>query len=317
MQFDPDVQRHLDAMKVAPPPHMPTDDPARARQLYREAAHHDGGARVEMAEVRDFTTSGRAGAILLRLYRPEGVEDCAAPAVIFIHGGGFVLGDLDSHDGLCRRLAAATQCKVVAATYRLAPEHPAPAAAEDVAAALHGIVAQADALGIDVRRLAVAGDSAGGCLTAVAAMMARDSGMALRCQVLAYPSIDNREHPPLYPSREANRGVPPLLPETLGWATRSYLPDRQLGDDWRQSPILGELAGVAPAMVVVAERDPLRSEGLAYADALEAAGVEVTRRLVPGMVHGFLTKSGVFAATDKVIAAIAAELRHRLDIAAA
>jgi acetyl esterase len=312
MEFDPDVLRYFDAMKALNLPPLSSLSPADARALYREGGRRNGGPRVEMAAVRDLAAPGPGGPIPLRLYRPEGVAERGAPALVFIHGGGWVIGDLDSHDGVCRRIAQDANCLVVAVDYRLAPEHPAPAAAEDVTAALRWIAAHADEIGADPARLAVGGDSAGGNLSAVATVAAREMVVPLRCQILIYPSVDNRAAPPAYPSRDANRDVPPLTPDVLAWFTRQYLPEPRLRDDWRQSPIVvPDKAGLPPALVIVAGRDPLHSEGLAYADALEAAGVPVERLDVPGMIHGFITMGGIMAAADKAFDAIAAELRER------
>lgn len=312
MEFDPDVLRYFEAMKALNLPPLSSLSPADARALYREGGRRNGGPRIEMAAVRDLAAPGPGGPIPLRLYRPEGVAERGAPALVFIHGGGWVIGDLDSHDGVCRRIAQDANCLVVAVDYRLAPEHPAPAAAEDVTAALRWIAAHADEIGADPARLAVGGDSAGGNLSAVVTVAAREMAVPLRCQILIYPSVDNRAAPPAYPSRDANRDVPPLTPDVLAWFTRQYLPEPRLRDDWRQSPIVvPDKAGLPPALVIVAGRDPLHSEGLAYADALEAAGVPVERLDVPGMIHGFITMGGIMAAADKAFDAIASELRER------
>lgn len=312
MDFDPDVTRYFEAMKALGLPPVSALSPADARAMYREGGRRNGGPRIEMAAVRDLAAPGPGGPIPLRLYRPHGVPERGAPALVFFHGGGWVIGDLDSHDGVCRRIADEARCLVVAVDYRLAPEHPAPAAAEDVTAALHWVAGHADEIGADPARLAVGGDSAGGSLSAVAAIAAREMAVPLRCQILIYPSVDNRAAPPAYPSREVNRDVPPLTPDVLAWFTRQYLPEPRLREDWRQSPIaFPDKAGLPPALVIVAERDPLHSEGLAYADALEAAGVEVKRLDVPGMIHGFITMGGVMGAAGPAFAAIADELRAR------
>ena len=312
MPFDPEVLTLFEALQAMDLPPLPTLPVEQARALYRMGAERNGGARVEMASVRDLAAAGPAGAIPLRLYRPEGAPERDAPALVFFHGGGWVIGDLDSHDGVCRQIAARAGCAVVAVDYRLAPEHPAPAAAEDCIAALHWVAGHAADLGIDPHRLAVGGDSAGGSLSAVAAVAAREAGLALRCQILIYPSVDNRPDAPHYPSRAANRQVPPLLPDVLHWFMSQYMPDPALGRDWRQSPMMiADKAGLPPALVIVAERDPLHSEGLAYADALEAAGVPVSRLDEPGMIHGFITMRGVLSAADRAFAAIADALRTR------
>ena len=312
MYFDPDVVRMLEATAALHLPSMAEGSPEKAREMYLDQARRNGGPRVEMASVRDLSATGQAGPIPLRLYRPASAPEAGAPALVFIHGGGYVVGDIDTHDGACRRIADRAGCLVISVAYRLAPEHPAPAAPEDVATALRWIADHAADLGADAGRLAIAGDSAGGGLAAVGAIQARGMNIPLRCQILIYPSIDNRSEAPPYPSRESNRSVPPLTPEVLAWYNRQYLPNPRLGDDWHQSPILApDKAGLPPALVIVGERDPLRSEGLAYADALEAAGVEVARLDVPGMIHGFIVMSGSIRAADRTIDAIAVELGTR------
>ena len=312
MQFDPEVVALFEAMKAQNPPPLPSLPPAEARAVYRARAQGNGGARIDMAEVRDLAAEGPAGPIPLRLYRPAGAPPRETPVLVYIHGGGWVIGDLDSHDAVCRAIAERAGCLVVAVDYRLSPEHPAPAAADDCIAALRWVASHAGEWGGDPARLAVGGDSAGGSLSAVAAIAARDAGLPLRAQILIYPSTDNRRSAPPYRSRIANREVPPLLPDVLDWFMSQYLPDPALGDDWRQSPIAAaDKGGLAPALVIVAERDPLHSEGLAYADALAAAGVAVSRLDIPGMIHGFITMRGVLSAADRGIAAIADELRLR------
>ena len=312
MQFDPEVVALFEAMKAQNPPPLPSLPPAEARAVYRARAQGNGGARIDMAEVRDLAAEGPAGPIPLRLYRPAGAPPRETPVLVYIHGGGWVIGDLDSHDAVCRAIAERAGCLVVAVDYRLSPEHPAPAAAEDCIAALRWVASHAGEWGGDPARLAVGGDSAGGSLSAVAAIAARDAGLPLRAQILIYPSTDNRRSAPPYRSRIANREVPPLLPDVLDWFMSQYLPDPALGDDWRQSPIAAaDKGGLAPALVIVAERDPFHSEGLAYADALAAAGVAVSRLDIPGMIHGFITMRGVLSAADRGIAAIADELRLR------
>lgn len=316
MQFDPEVVALFEAMKVLDLPPLPTLTPEQARLLYRAGSLRNGGPRVEMAAVRDLAAEGPAGPIPLRLYRPKGAPEHGAPMLVFFHGGGWVIGDLESHDGVCRRIADRASCLVVAVDYRLAPEHPAPAAADDCIAALRWIGAHADDLGADPERLAVGGDSAGGSLAAVAALAVRETGPALRSQILIYPSVDNRASAPAYPSRAENRMVPPLLPDVLHWFASQYMPHPALRDDWRQSPIAAaDKAGLPPALVIVADRDPLHAEGLAYADALDAAGVEVDRLDVPGMIHGFITMAGVLSAAGRAFDAIAVELRRRFGTA--
>ena len=194
----------------------------------------------------------------------------------------------------------------------MAPEHVAPAAAEDCLAATRWVAAHAGTLGANPARLAVGGDSAGGNLAAVAALAARDEGRPLRAQILIYPSVDLRKDAPPYPSREQNAQVPPLTTAVMEYFRVRYLAGDASTADWRLSPIAAaDWTGVAPALVITAECDVLRDEGRAYADALEAAGVPVRRLEVPGMVHGFINMGGALKAAGRTIEVIADELKTR------
>jgi acetyl esterase len=214
---------------------------------------------------------------------------------VYFHGGGFVICDLDSHDGACRRLANATGSVVVSVDYRLAPEHRWPAAAEDAYAATGWAADRAEELGIDATRLALAGDSAGGNLTAVAALMARDrGGPALAFQLLVYPVIDLGASRSEYPSQRENAEGYFLTVAHMEWYRAQYLADDANGEEPYASPIkAASLAGLPPACVVTAEMDPLRDEGEAYGRALQAAGVPVTIHRAPGMFHGFFNMDAV------------------------
>ena len=224
--------------------------------------------------------------IAVRIYRP--VTDAAAlPVVVYAHGGGFVFCDLDSHDGLCRNLANRIGAVMVSVDYRLAPEHPWPAAADDLYAAVRWINDNADALGIDAGRIVVGGDSAGGNLAAVTALMTRDrGGPELAGQLLLYPVIAADFDTESY--RAFGRGYYNPKP-ALQWYWDQYVPTVAERSHPYASPLGADLHGLPPAVVVIAGHDPLRDEGVAYADALETAGVSVTRLSYQGGVHGFLT----------------------------
>ncbi|AWN38750.1 alpha/beta hydrolase [Methylobacterium radiodurans] len=290
---------------------------SEARAMYRRQSRHFGGSTVEMEAVADLAAAGPGGPIPLRLYRPQGLGQelgqRPAPALVYLHGGGWVLGDLESHDKVCRQIAARAGVAVVAVDYRLAPEHPAPAAAEDAIAAFGWIADSAAALGLDPARLAVGGDSAGGSLAAVVAIAARDAGLPLRGQVLIYPSTDNRLDPDLYPSRRRNAAVPPLTWEMVRYFHARHMPDPALALDWRASPILvPDASRLAPALLIGGARDVLHDEGEAYADRLATSGVPVERKTFPGMVHGFIELGGVIAAAADALDLIADWLRRRL-----
>ncbi|APP78360.1 alpha/beta hydrolase [Xanthomonas hortorum] len=313
MSFDPDVVRLFAQLQQSGQPAMDTLPIEGARAMMRALGAQLGFPRVEMAQVRDLHADTATGPVRLRLYRPSELAPGPAPTCLFVHGGGGVVGDLDSHDDVCRQLAARAGCQLLAVDYRLAPEHPAPAGVEDVIATLQWLVAQPHVVGADVQRLAIAGDSIGGAMAAVAALAARDAGIALRCQVLVYPLTDAREDTGVYPSRSHNAGLPPLTAEAVRFFNRHLLPDPAIAQDWRVSPMLvPDVAGVAPALVVVGDRDMLCDEGRAYAERLRAAGVEVTLHSFPGMIHGFINMGGVLRAADETLALAALVLRQRL-----
>ena len=274
---------------------------------------HFGGAVQEMASVEDRTAPGAAGALPIRIYRPVGLAEGPAAGIIFFHGGGWTVGCIASYDKVCRNIAAACACAVVSVEYRLGPEDPLPAASHDAIAVTLWMAAHAAELGLDGARLAVAGDSAGGALAAVAAIAARDAGVQLRCQVLFYPATDLRTSGDLYPSRAANADVFMLDWKTAEWFGRHSRPAGTDVHDWRVSVMLAtDLRGVAPVLMFTAERDILHDEEVAFAERLETAGVEVMRRNFPGMVHGFIQLGGVLEAAGEAIETMGLFVRQRL-----
>jgi acetyl esterase len=247
-----------------------------------------------VASVEDRSITGSAGEIPVRVYRPAD-DGVPRPGVVYFHGGGFVICDLDTHDGACRHLANAVDAVVVSVDYRLAPEHRWPAAADDAFAATQWVAAHADELGVDADRLAVAGDSAGGNLTAVVAQMARDrAGPALVFQLLVYPVIDLSATRSEHASQTENARGYFLTVDQMEWFREQYLATDADGEEAYASPIkAGSLVGLPPACVVTAEMDPLRDEGEAYGRALRAAGVPVEIHRAPGMFHGFFNMDAV------------------------
>jgi acetyl esterase len=233
------------------------------------------------------------------------------PGVVFFHGGGWVRGSLQTHDNPCRALANAGQCVVVAVDYRMAPEHRFPAAIDDALAATRWVADNAARLGIDASRLAVVGDSAGGNLAAVVALLARDQGgPPLRFQVLIYPVIDPNFDTPSY---LANAQGYMLTREAMRYYWREYLGPEGDPSDWRASPLrAADLTNLPPALVITTEFDPLRDEGRAYADRLREAGVPVEFHEYPGMVHGFITAAGVVDAANALVKQTGAALRQAL-----
>ena len=279
--------------------------PAEARRQYRETRAALRPASPDLPAVRDLEADGIAGPIPMRLYRPaEGV----LPAFIFFHGGGWVVGDLDTHDVVCRQIASLANAAVIAVDYRLAPEHRFPAAADDAWSATTWCAAHAAELGIDPRRMAVGGDSAGGGLAALVALLARDSRrLRLALQVLIYPVLDLRAQSASY-STYAEGYL--LTRAGMQWYIAQYAPTADAVNDWRASPLLAPwVHGVAPALVVAAELDPLVDEGAAYARRLEGARVPVEYHRVEGMVHGFLTMGGKVDAANRAAEMIAAALQ--------
>ena len=262
---------------------------------------------------QDVMLAGPAGAVPARVYRPGSpLRSSAAmrPAVMFFHGGGWVLGGLDSHDTLCRELATQAGVVLVAVDYRLAPEHPYPAGLEDCLAATRWVAAHADELGADVSRLAVVGDSAGASLAAAVAMKARDNGdVALTLQVLAYPALDPAMDTPSY---TVNAEDPFLSRSEMEFYWSQYLngsaPDRCA------APVLApDVGGLPPAYILVAGRDVLRDEGVSYAERLAASGVAVQLRRFDDMVHGFLLCTAWLDAAGEAVAEIATALRSGLE----
>jgi acetyl esterase len=284
MALDPDMKTLLDQVEAigAPPLHTLTPEQARAT-MDGMAVMMGPGEEVASVEDRALDVGGRS--LPVRVYRPAGIGDGPAPTLVFYHGGGFVIGSLASHDRDCRALANRGACQVIAVDYRLAPEHPFPAAPDDAMAALDAVVAQAADLGVAIDHLAVGGDSAGGNLAAVAALHARDAGIPLRLQLLIYPTVAGAGDE--FPSRTEDMTGLPLDAEMVGWFMKAYFP-AGIPDDWRAAPMhAADHHGVAPALVITAEYDPLRDEGEAYATMLEAAGVPAKATRYDGLVHGF------------------------------
>lgn len=283
MKLDPQIAPLIEALDSGFPP-VHTMSGAEARATIR--SRFVPPAKPEaVGSVSDVTIPGGDGPITVRVYRPA--SDVPLPIVVYAHGGGFVFCDLDSHDGLCRNLANLLPAVIVSVGYRLAPEHRWPAAAEDVYAVTRWAAEHAAELDGDPSRLAVAGDSAGGNLAAVTALMARDrGGPALAAQLLIYPMIAADFDTESY--RLYGKGFYNPRP-ALQWYWDQYVPSHADRSDPYASPLRARLDGLPPAVVVIAGHDPLRDEAVAYADALEAAGVPVARCTFDGGIHGFLT----------------------------
>jgi acetyl esterase len=311
MPVDPQIQVVLDMLAAVEAPPFSEQTPAQVRESYGAMSAAELG-QPEVGAVSDRTIPGPAGDIPVRVYRPEG--DGPFGGLVFYHGGGWVIGDLDTHDPLCRQLCLQAGVVVVSVDYRLAPEHRYPAPTEDSWAALQWVAANAAELEIDPDRLAIGGDSAGGNISALIAIRARDEGgPALRLQLLVYPATDlTMEHPSI---KENGEGYF-LTEESMVWFTGHYLGvDREHGDptDAVISPLRAKsLAGVAPARVITAEFDPLRDEGDAYAARLADEGVEVEHDRNPGMIHGFFQMGALSPAAAAAISRAADHLKRAI-----
>jgi acetyl esterase len=280
-----------------------------ARTLYA------GGRKVlqlpppEVAEVRDLALPS---GVRVRLYRPLGsVAGEVLPCLVFAHGGGWVVGDLDTHDHPARTIANLSGCAVLSVDYRLGPEHRFPAAVEDLSEAVHYTAMNAAALGVDPGRLAVGGDSAGGNLAAVAALMARDGTLPpLRFQMLIYPVTEMAQTHDSY--AQFTEGLP-LTADSMRWFRGHYAPEPESWDDWRASPLrASNLAGTAPAFVLTVGHDPLRDEGRDYAARLEREGVRVTHVHAADMLHGAMTMSAIIRPALGYIEMAARALREAM-----
>ncbi|MBO0676509.1 alpha/beta hydrolase [Mycolicibacterium sp. S2-37] len=276
----------------------------RLRELPRRPVHPEVTAT-------DRVIPGPAGDLRIRIYRPPAADD-RPPVVVFFHGGGFAVGDLDTHDGTCREHAVGAAAVVVSVDYRLAPENPYPAAVDDAWAATHWVAAHGDELGADPGRLALAGDSAGGNLAAVIAQRARETGgPAIAFQLLWYPATMWDESLPSY----SENAVAPVLDRASILAfSRWYAPDADFADP---APELApgraaDLSGLPPAYVAVAGHDPLRDDGVRYAELLAAAGVPVELHNATTLVHGYLGYSGVVPAATEAAGRGLAALRSAL-----
>lgn len=317
MPLDPGAQRVRDLIREAGRPPLHTLSPAEARAVSAASRPVLQPDPPPVALVEDLAYPGPAGAIRLRRYRGLGTDPAAAlPCLLFLHGGGWVIGDLDSHDQLCRALANHLGACVVAVDYRLAPEHIFPAAVEDCAAALRFVAAEAAALGIDGARIAVGGDSAGGNLAAVLALMGRDGAVpAPGYQMLLYPVTDLAANTPSY--LRCIEGYP-LTSATMRWFIDHYAPQAAQRIDWRGSPLrAASLARLPPAFVMTCGHDPLADEGIAYARRLDEEGAHVTHLHVADQMHAFLTMGRFIPASDLTLRQAAAALRLHWETASA
>lgn len=311
----PQARALLDLIEARGVPPTHTLSPADARAFYRERRAATQPLPAEVAEVRDLAADGPHGPIPVRLYRPLGSGAGPLPVLVYYHGGGWVIGDLDTHDVLCRELANGAGCAVVAVDYRMGPEHRFPAAVDDVLAATRWVRREAATLGLDASRMAVGGDSAGGNLAAVVAIAARDErdaggagDLPLVYQLLIYPATDMRRG---HPSHQANGQGYLLTSDTMKYFHDHYITDPAHDLDWRASPLLHtDLSALPPALVITAGYDPLRDEGAAYAQALTGAGNHAAYVCFERQIHGFITMGKVLDEANTAVALCACELRR-------
>jgi len=312
MALDPQARNVINLVIKSGRPAYHTLSPKDARQLFRETRPASTPTPPEIGAVRNLMADGPGGPIPLRVYRPTGVAAATPlPALVYFHGGGWVIGDLDTHDVQCRQLTAEAGIAVIAVDYRLAPEHKFPAAVDDAWAATRWVAAHGSELGVDAQRLAVAGDSAGGNLAATVALLAREAGApAIALQVLVYPVTDVGAESQSY--RDFSDGYL-LTRESMRWFTNHYLTSARDAEDWRASPLRAQsLARLPPALVVTAGFDPLRDEGAAYAARLTDAGVLVDYVCYGGMIHGFMPMGRLIDTGNRAISHVAASLRQAL-----
>jgi acetyl esterase len=308
MSLDAHVKTLLDQFATMKLPKMWEIGPQAARAAMRAGIFRGGDTGI--GKVEDRTIPGPAGTIPIRVYTPLATTGTLLPGLMFFHGGGFVIGDLETHDDLCRGLCNDSGCRVVSVDYRLAPEHPFPAAVEDCFAATQWIAAHASELGIDAGKIAVGGDSAGGNLAAVVAQLAKKDGPKITFQLLIYPVTQLGAAEETGSMRDNAKGYF-LERDGMDWFTRCYAPDAAHRNDPRLSPLLAkDVSGLPPAYVITAGFDPLRDEGKDYADKLDTAGVPVTYVNYPGMVHGFFSMRSFIPKAREAVAAAAAAVRE-------
>ena len=324
MPLNPKIKQVLEMIAKAKRPEYHTLTPQQARASYERSAPILEIAGAPMFSVEDLAVPVRDGAsVRARLYCPvEPVWAEPAPALVYFHGGGFTVGSVDTHDALCRMFARDGRCVVMSVDYRLAPEYRFPTAVNDAFDALTWLHANAALYGIDPERMAVGGDSAGGTLATVSAVLARDAGIRLALQLLIYPGATGHQQTASH-ARLANGFL--LSGETIQWFFELYVRDAADRDDWRFAPLDGregygdshtgpDFHGVAPAWIATAQYDPLSDEGVAYADKLRAAGNVVTLKIYAGMIHEFFKMGGFVPDVATAHADAASALRHAFGV---
>ncbi len=294
MSYDPRIHPQIvelfEAMKAAGIRRVETLTPEEARHQHRMIARARLEPEIELGLIETFSIDAPGRKIPIRLYYPPGFESAGPlPVLMYFHGGGHVIGDLDTHDQAVRKLVRKANCIAVSVDYRKGPENTFPGAVEDCYFATRYFADRAERYGIDADRIAVGGDSAGGNLAAVVALLARDDGMSgIVFQLLVYPVVDYRGGSPSY--KEFGKGFGVLEEATVDYFRDHYLADAAHLDDWRVSPLLApDHSGLPPAFIQLAELDVLHDEGVVYAEKLVGSGVSVAVKEYPGQIHGFYT----------------------------
>ncbi len=310
--LDAEARMLLDLMEKAAQdgrPKLHTLPYAVGRQAVDKMSEDSEADPPQVDEAIDGDFAGPGGKIRFRRYRPQEAAAGPLPTLIYYHGGGFVIGTLETHDSTCRRLANKSRCQVISIDYRLSPEHPFPAPTDDGAAAFRHIRDNAASFGADAKRLAVGGDSAGGAIAAVVCQVLRDSGeQGPAFQMLIYPATDSSKQSA---SRVAFAEGYFLTKDLMDWFWKAYVPAGTDLTDLRLSPLLAkDVKGLPPAFVLTAGYDPLRDEGRAYADRLIDAGIKTTYVNYPGTIHGFFSLTRFLSqglkANDEAAAVMAA-----------
>ncbi len=308
MPLDPQIETLLERVNEARPISAGTLEEGRAALRTLNLLAASVLPQVEVLSMEEATVTGAEGERPVRIYRPGG--EGPHPTLLFIHGGGFVVGDLEAYDAQARTLCARVGAVVVSLDYRLAPEHPFPAGAEDALAAMGWVAENVLELGGDPDRIVVGGDSAGGNLSAVVAQAWRGrTGPGLAAQLLLYPATDMVSE---RPSHEENGEGLLLTRADMEWFHGHYLTEEQRSDPRASPGLVEDLSGLPPALVYTAEYDPLRDDGDAYAEALSAAGVQVVHRRFDGLVHGFFALGPLSAAAAAAVDQVCADLRELL-----
>jgi acetyl esterase len=319
MPLDADVARLITEIASDPSSPRPTEtDLAGARASHEHDAAHFAAPslRARVAAVEPVTLPGPAGALAARVYRPRpGPPGPAQPTIVWFHGGGWTTGSLDTGDILARELCSATPAVVVSVDYRLAPEHPWPAATDDAAAALRWARAAISRLGDDPARIAIGGDSAGGNIAAAVTRADRDPGIGLAAQILIYPYLDLRfDRADRYPSMRENAAGYYVTAADLHWCVENYLPGGADPADPAISPLTAPvLAGLPATVLAVAEFDPLRDQGTRYGARLRDAGVSVTEHPGAGLIHGYADMIGRSAAARAELSRVVASVSRALS----